>query len=166
MLFRSEEMDGDEKTGAKIILKALESPLYHIVSNAGLEGSVIVNKVRESEVGVGRSVARTGPQGQRNTEARRPDRETHQARNDLGRETTPATKRTGRTNPSRTKKGIPLLGESLFRVGAPRALLHHGLDVLDAQLRGDGAAVVVLDDLVADVDRPARLDPLDRKSVV
>jgi len=49
----AEEMDGDEKTGAKIILKALESPLYHIVSNAGLEGSVIVNKVRESEVGMG-----------------------------------------------------------------------------------------------------------------
>ena len=49
----AEEMDGDEKTGAKIILKALESPLYHIVANAGLEGSVIVNKVRESEVGVG-----------------------------------------------------------------------------------------------------------------
>ena len=49
----AEEMDGDEKTGAKIILKALESPLFHIVSNAGLEGSVIVNKVRESEVGVG-----------------------------------------------------------------------------------------------------------------
>ena len=49
----AEEMDGDEKTGAKIILKALESPLFHIVSNAGLEGSVVVNKVRESEVGVG-----------------------------------------------------------------------------------------------------------------
>ena len=49
----TEEMDGDEKTGAKIILKALESPLFHIVSNAGLEGSVVVNKVRESEVGVG-----------------------------------------------------------------------------------------------------------------
>lgn len=49
----AEELDGDEKTGAKIILKALESPLYHIVSNAGLEGSVIVNKVRESEVGFG-----------------------------------------------------------------------------------------------------------------
>ncbi len=46
-------MDGDEKTGAKIILKALESPLYHIVANAGLEGSVIVNKVKESEVGTG-----------------------------------------------------------------------------------------------------------------
>lgn len=49
----AEELEGDEKTGAKIILKALESPLYHIVSNAGLEGSVIINKVRESEVGVG-----------------------------------------------------------------------------------------------------------------
>ena len=49
----AEEMDGDEKTGAKIILKALESPLFHIVSNAGLEGSVVVNKVRESEIGVG-----------------------------------------------------------------------------------------------------------------
>ena len=49
----AEEMDGDEKTGAKIILKALESPLFHIVSNAGLEGSVVVNKVRESEVGIG-----------------------------------------------------------------------------------------------------------------
>jgi len=49
----AEEMDGDEKTGAKIILKALESPLFHIVSNAGMEGSVVVNKVRESEVGVG-----------------------------------------------------------------------------------------------------------------
>ncbi len=46
-------MEGDEKTGAKIILKALESPLYHIVANAGLEGSVIVNKVKESEVGTG-----------------------------------------------------------------------------------------------------------------
>ncbi len=46
-------MDGDEKTGAKIILKALESPLYHIAANAGLEGSVIVNKVKESEVGTG-----------------------------------------------------------------------------------------------------------------
>ncbi|MBR1567618.1 MAG: chaperonin GroEL [Lachnospiraceae bacterium] len=44
---------GDEKTGAEIILKALESPLYHIVSNAGLEGSVIINKVYESEVGIG-----------------------------------------------------------------------------------------------------------------
>ncbi len=46
-------MEGDEKTGAKIVLKALEAPLYHIAANAGLEGSVIINKVRESEVGVG-----------------------------------------------------------------------------------------------------------------
>ena len=46
-------LEGDEKTGAKIILKALEAPLYHIAANAGLEGSVIINKVRESEVGVG-----------------------------------------------------------------------------------------------------------------
>ncbi|MDO5349079.1 MAG: chaperonin GroEL [Lachnospiraceae bacterium] len=47
------DLEGDEKTGAKIILKALEAPLYHIAANAGLEGSVIINKVRESEVGVG-----------------------------------------------------------------------------------------------------------------
>ena len=46
-------LEGDEKTGAGIVLKALEAPLYHIVANAGLEGSVIINKVRESEVGVG-----------------------------------------------------------------------------------------------------------------
>ena len=45
--------DGDEKTGARLILKALEAPLYHIASNAGLEGSVIVNKVKESPVGTG-----------------------------------------------------------------------------------------------------------------
>ncbi len=49
----TETLDGDEKTGAQLVLKALESPLYHIVANAGLEGSVIINKVRESEVGVG-----------------------------------------------------------------------------------------------------------------
>ena len=49
----AETMDGDEKTGAQIVLKALEAPMYHIVANAGLEGSVIINKVRESEVGVG-----------------------------------------------------------------------------------------------------------------
>ena len=47
------ELEGDEKTGAKIILKALEAPLFHIAANAGFEGSVIINKVRESEVGVG-----------------------------------------------------------------------------------------------------------------
>ncbi len=46
-------LEGDEKTGAKIVLKALEAPLYHIAANAGLEGSVIINKVREMEVGMG-----------------------------------------------------------------------------------------------------------------
>ena len=46
-------LSGDEKTGAEIILKALEAPLFHISANAGLEGSVIINKVRESEVGTG-----------------------------------------------------------------------------------------------------------------
>ena len=46
-------LEGDEKTGAKIIMKALEAPLFHIAANAGLEGSVIINKVRESEVGTG-----------------------------------------------------------------------------------------------------------------
>ncbi|MDO4324645.1 MAG: chaperonin GroEL [bacterium] len=48
-----EQLEGDEKTGAKIILKALEAPLYHIAANAGLEGSVIINKVKESPVGTG-----------------------------------------------------------------------------------------------------------------
>ncbi len=47
------ELEGDEKTGANIILKALEAPLYHIAANAGLEGSVIINKVCESKAGVG-----------------------------------------------------------------------------------------------------------------
>ncbi len=46
-------LEGDEKTGANIILKALESPLFRIAANAGLEGSVIVNKVREQEPGIG-----------------------------------------------------------------------------------------------------------------
>ena len=46
-------LQGDEKTGAQIVLKALEAPLFHIAANAGLEGSVIINKVKESEVGVG-----------------------------------------------------------------------------------------------------------------
>ena len=49
----AETLEGDEKTGAKIILKALEAPLTQIAKNAGLEGAVIVNKVRESEVGTG-----------------------------------------------------------------------------------------------------------------
>ncbi len=46
-------LEGDEKTGANIILKALESPLYCIVSNAGLEGAVVISKVKESNVGIG-----------------------------------------------------------------------------------------------------------------
>ncbi len=45
--------EGDEKTGVKVILKALEAPLFHISANAGLEGAVIINKVRESEPGMG-----------------------------------------------------------------------------------------------------------------
>ena len=49
----ADELEGDEKTGANIILKALEAPLYQIAKNAGLEGAVIVNKVRESEPGTG-----------------------------------------------------------------------------------------------------------------
>ncbi len=49
----ADTLEGDEKTGANIILKALESPLYHIAANAGLEGAVIINKVKEKEVGVG-----------------------------------------------------------------------------------------------------------------
>ena len=48
-----ETLEGDVKTGAQIVLKALEAPLFHIAANAGLEGSVIINKVRESKVGVG-----------------------------------------------------------------------------------------------------------------
>ena len=46
-------LEGDEKTGAKIIMKALEAPLFHIASNAGLEGAVIINNVREAKDGVG-----------------------------------------------------------------------------------------------------------------
>ena len=46
-------LEGDEKTGAKVVLKAMEAPLFHIAANAGLEGSVIINKIKESEVGVG-----------------------------------------------------------------------------------------------------------------
>ena len=49
----ADTLEGDEKTGARIVLKALEAPLFHIAYNAGLEGSVIINKVRESEIGVG-----------------------------------------------------------------------------------------------------------------
>ena len=46
-------LEGDEKTGATIIAKALTAPLAHIAANAGLEGAVIINKIKESEVGVG-----------------------------------------------------------------------------------------------------------------
>ena len=53
----AESLEGDEKTGAKVILKALEAPLYYISANAGLEGAVIINKVRESEPGVGFNAA-------------------------------------------------------------------------------------------------------------
>ena len=49
----TETLSGDEKTGAEIILKALEAPLFHIAGNAGLEGAVIINNVREANPGVG-----------------------------------------------------------------------------------------------------------------
>ena len=48
-----DKLDGDEKTGAKIVLKALEAPMYTIAYNAGLEGAVIVNKVKESKQNFG-----------------------------------------------------------------------------------------------------------------
>ena len=53
----AETLEGDEKTGAKVILKALEAPLYYISANAGLEGAVIINKVKESNPGVGFNAA-------------------------------------------------------------------------------------------------------------
>ena len=49
----ADSLESDEKTGAQIVLKALEAPLFHIAANAGLEGSVIINKVKESPVGTG-----------------------------------------------------------------------------------------------------------------
>ena len=49
----ADTLEGDERTGAKVVLKALESPLYKIVANAGLEGAVIINKVREGKAGFG-----------------------------------------------------------------------------------------------------------------
>ncbi len=49
----ADTLEGDEKTGVKIVLKALEAPLFHITANAGLEGAVIINKVREAEPGIG-----------------------------------------------------------------------------------------------------------------
>ncbi len=54
----AEKLEGDEKTGANVILKALESPLYYIAENAGLEGAVIINKVKESKKGVGFDAAK------------------------------------------------------------------------------------------------------------
>ncbi|MCD8045086.1 MAG: chaperonin GroEL [Clostridiales bacterium] len=54
----AESLEGDEKTGAKVILKALEAPLYYIVANAGLEGAVIINKVREAKPGIGFDAAK------------------------------------------------------------------------------------------------------------
>ena len=53
----AETLEGDEKTGAKVILKALEAPLYYISANAGLEGAVIINKVKESKDGIGFNAA-------------------------------------------------------------------------------------------------------------
>ena len=47
------DLTGDEKTGADIVIKALEAPLRQIVTNAGLEGSVVVNKVKEQKDGIG-----------------------------------------------------------------------------------------------------------------
>lgn len=49
----ADTLEGDEKTGARVVLKALEAPLYYIADNAGLEGSVIINNVRESKDGYG-----------------------------------------------------------------------------------------------------------------
>ena len=49
----AEKLEGDEKTGAKVVLKALEAPLFYIADNAGYEGAVIINKVKESKAGVG-----------------------------------------------------------------------------------------------------------------
>ena len=54
----ADTLDGDERTGAKVILKALEAPLYYIAANAGLEGAVIINKVKESTPGVGFDAAK------------------------------------------------------------------------------------------------------------
>ena len=53
----ADTLEGDEKTGAKVILKALEAPLFYIAANAGLEGAVIINKVKESKPGVGFNAA-------------------------------------------------------------------------------------------------------------
>ena len=52
------DLEGDEKTGAKVVLKAMEAPLFHISANAGLEGSVIINKIKESQPGIGFEIGR------------------------------------------------------------------------------------------------------------
>ncbi len=49
----ADTLEGDEKTGARVVLKALEAPLFKIVQNAGLEGAVIINKVKEEKPGFG-----------------------------------------------------------------------------------------------------------------
>ena len=54
----ADTLEGDERTGAKVILKALEAPLYYIAANAGLEGAVIINTVKESEPGMGFDAAK------------------------------------------------------------------------------------------------------------
>ena len=54
----ADTLEGDERTGAKVVLKALEAPLYYIAANAGLEGAVIINKVKESEPGMGFDAAK------------------------------------------------------------------------------------------------------------
>ncbi len=54
----ADTLEGDEKTGANVIYKALEAPLYYIAANAGLEGAVIINKVREAKAGIGFDAAK------------------------------------------------------------------------------------------------------------
>ena len=49
----ADTLEGDEKTGAKVVLKSLEAPLFKIAANAGLEGAVIISKVKEGKVGFG-----------------------------------------------------------------------------------------------------------------
>jgi chaperonin GroEL len=52
----AESLDGDERTGAQIILRALEEPLRQLATNAGLEGSVVINQVRAAKPGQGLNV--------------------------------------------------------------------------------------------------------------
>ncbi len=53
----ADTLEGDEKTGAYVIYKALEAPLFYIVKNAGLEGAVVINNVRSGKVGYGFNAA-------------------------------------------------------------------------------------------------------------